>query len=393
MQRHTIRPTLCTLLTALAIGGCGGGSSSGSSTTAPAPVPISPTVPATAERSLAARVDNVVSNFMRDNGATAVTVSVVRNGVVVYDKGHGFLDAARSRALPADAPMVTASIVKPVTAAAIQHLAAARKLALTDHAFCTGDNAPCWLPKDLMSASTDPRVRNITIGQLIAHQGGWSTPGLGEVIYERPIQIELGLSTPPVAADVVRYFLRRQLDFAPGSRTSYANFGYLILGMIIQQASGMTYTDYVNAHIMGPLGIPPADFKVFSSRVKDRDAREPNYINRWRGTSVYEPGQSVAYDDGVANSVSWASVGTTATTAKAMALFAGRYLILPSEMSGIPSGGMTNNSGHWGSLAFSLSVVRQLPTGVSYAVMANAETGSHQQLSDSMDAAIAGSID
>ncbi len=390
MQRISTRfyPfSLCAVL-AMALCGCGGGGKSASAT----PPATSAIAASPANDTLTTRVDEVVNNFMRTNGATAVTASVVRDGVVLYEKGHGYLDAARTQALPPDALLVTASIVKPVTAAAIQHLAAAGKLALSDHAFCTGDNAPCWLPKNLTSATTDPRVRDITIRHLLMHEGGWGTPGLGDLIYERAIQTELGLSRPPTAAEDLRYFLARPLEFTPGSRGSYSNVGYLVLGMIVQQASGTSYVDYVNASVMGPIGVPAADFKMFSSRVRDRGAREPNYINLWRGASVYEPGASVPYDDGVADSANWVSVGTAATTARAMALFAGRFLITRGDDVGTPLAGRTNNGGHAGSLAFSLSVVRQLPSGVSYAVMTNAEAGRHQVLYDAMDGAVAAGV-
>jgi CubicO group peptidase (beta-lactamase class C family) len=47
----------------------------------------------------------------------------------------------------------------------------------------------------------------------------------------------------------------RPLEFDPGTQTTYSNFGYLVLGRIIEKASGRSYEDYVKAEILEPLGI------------------------------------------------------------------------------------------------------------------------------------------
>ncbi|MDM5179503.1 serine hydrolase [Massilia sp. DJPM01] len=314
------------------------------------------------------KIDAVMTPFMAANGITAATVAVAKEGVMLAERGYGHRDSARRIPLPADAMFITASIVKPVTAAAIQKLARERKLALTDHVFCTGLNAPCWLARELQPALPDARVGAITIAQLLEHQGGWDADISGDPMQsEFDIQQSLGLSVPPQQDDIIRFVMRQQLDFVPGSTTAYSNFGYLVLGQIIEKASGSSYLTYVQENIMGPLGIPKADFEVMRSLMRDRHPREPHYITTLMAPSVFVPGTTVLALDGAVRAENWAPAGQIISTAKAMTLFAAHYRI----PDGVPLAGAKNNSGFSGADPGVATVLRQLPSGISYAVMMN----------------------
>ncbi|PRC92140.1 serine hydrolase domain-containing protein [Solimicrobium silvestre] len=379
----------CTIVVFL--GACGGGGGSSTATTPTQPV------------SLSATVDGIMSSTMASTGVTAATVTIMHNGVVLHDKGYGFLDAAGTIPLPASALMVTASIVKPVTASAIQTLASNGTLALSDHVFCTGSNTPCWLSADLLSSSTDPRVANITIQQLIAHEGGWDISQHGNVDFDKlesVVQSSLALSTPPAQTDDIRYWMAKPLDFTPGARAAYTNFGYLLLGRIIAQASNTSYLQYLQNTILRPLGVASADFSGAASLLADRNPREPNYITSIMAPSIFAPGTTVICTNGAINTLNWVSATTSITTSKAMATFAGSYLIQTNAdgtdeaQDGIPLAGKTNDGFHFGNYPGTSAIIRQLPSGVSYAVLMNKsnETGSvgyQGSLMTSIDAAIA----
>ncbi|CUI03824.1 serine hydrolase domain-containing protein [Massilia antarctica] len=314
------------------------------------------------------KIDAVMTPFMAANGITAATVAVAKDGVMLAERGYGHRDSARQIPLPADAMFITASIVKPVTAASIQTLARERKLALTDHVFCTGLNAPCWLAPELQPAAPDVRIGAITIAQLLEHQGGWDADISGDpMVSEYEIQQALGLSAPPQQDDIIRFVLRRPLDFAPGTKTAYANFGYLLLGQIIEKASGLGYVQYVQENIMRPIGIPKTDFEGMRSLLVNRHPRGPDYITTVTAPSVFVPGATVLAFDGAVRIENWVAAGATVTTAKAMTLFAAHYRI----PDGVPLAGATNNAGFSGADPGVATVLRQLPSGVSYAVMMN----------------------
>lgn len=369
------KPVLPALALLAMLAGCGGGSerdvvsNTGKSLSCVAQHPGASVAELIAcSGDLNGKIDAAMTPFMAANGITAATVAVAKDGIMLAERGYGHRDSARQTRLPANGMFITASIVKPVTAAAIQTLARERKLALTDHVFCTGLNAPCWLARELQPAAPDVRVAGITIGHLLEHQGGWDLDVSGDPFnVESEIQQSLGLSAPPQPDDIIRFVMRRQLDFVPGTSTAYSNFGYLLLGQIIEKASGSGYIQYVQDNIMGPMGVPKADFEGMRSLLRDAHPRAPNYITTVTAPSVFVPGTTVLALDGAVRAENWAAAGLTITTARAMTLFAARYRI----PDGVPLAGATSNGGFTGADPGVATVMRQLPSGISYTVMMN----------------------
>lgn len=327
-----------------------------------------------AAQQLESAVDCVMSRFLESTGVTAATVTVVRHGAPILDKGYGYKDAARTIPLQANALLVTASIVKPVTSAAIQKLAATGVLRLSDHAFCTGSNAPCWLPAELLSPGSDPRACTITISHLLRMTAGFDSGGSGDpILQEAAIQQQFNLATPPQRRDVIRYRMAKPLDSAPGQTYKYSNFGYLVLGQIIEQASETSYVDFANSTIFAPMGVARADFAGAASRLRDHDLREPNYICTKTGPSVYERGATVQLNDGTISTNNWVSGGFAVTTSRAMAMLGANYRIWDSNsnLEGMPLNGSTADQWWHGEWCGTQSIVAQRASGVSYAVLMN----------------------
>ncbi|MCV2354840.1 beta-lactamase family protein [Paucibacter sp. B2R-40] len=375
---------------------CGGSSAP----EAAQPLPATSGPVAASNTALSLGLDQLIAGFMTAKGVSALSLAVIgKDGRVVHDKGYGYLDATQQRALPADALMVTASVVKPVTAAAIQQLAALGRLSLSDHVFCSGRNAPCWLSADLLSADTDPRVQDISIAHLIAHQAGWDRRlhnGLDLDHLEAQVQQSLGLNTPPSSDDDLRYWLRRPLDFTPGTQTAYSSTSYMLLGRIVERASQQDYVGFVQAQLLKPLGVSADDFKLANSPLSQRDAREPNYLTGQSAPSIYQPGKTVSAQDGTLNGSNWVAAVSSLTTARALALFASRYTLQTSASgvdmagNGLPLAGQTHDGFHFGELPGTTSIIRQLPSGSSYAVLMNK---AEEQASDSYHVALMAQID
>lgn len=366
---------LCALLVLAA---CGGG---GPATTAPPSQP-----------SLGGAVDAIIQPYMAGAGVSAAVISIQKDGAPLYEHAYGYQDAAHTVPLAATALFRVASVGKPVTAAAIQTLATQGKLALSDHVICNGANAPCWLPATLLPASADARVRDITLGQLIAHQGGWDRTLSGDPDTMEPaIRDALGKTTPPTRDELIRYVLARPLDFTPGSRSAYSNFGYLLLGQVIERTSGSDYVSFVQRTLLAPLGIAAADFQQARTLPADRNAREPVYLSTLMSPSVYTPGKlALAMDEG-AETLNWTAAAGIITTAPAMARFAATYSLPDgAALAGGHHDGVKN-----GDVPGATSVVRQLPSGVSYALYMNATAGFNDEQGPflkQIDAAIAASV-
>ena len=66
---------------------------------------------------------------------------------------------------------------------------------------------------------------------------------------------EMGVPAPADCPTIIRYMRGRPLDFDPGSRYAYSNFGYCVLGRIVEAVSGQTYEAYVAGEVLAPAGI------------------------------------------------------------------------------------------------------------------------------------------
>ncbi len=68
------------------------------------------------------------------------------------------------------------------------------------------------------------------------------------------IALALGVSQPASTENIIRYMRGRALDFDPGAHYRYSNFGYAVLGRIIERVTGMSFDQYVRTQVLAPDG-------------------------------------------------------------------------------------------------------------------------------------------
>ncbi len=103
----------------------------------------------------------------------------------------------------------------------------------------------------------DPRLERVTISQLLTHRAGLGSNDDGEDAASRTaLDTWLATHSPrqPADADYIRLVLATHLDREPGTEFAYSNAGYLLLGAIIEEASGARYEDYCRAAVLTPTG-------------------------------------------------------------------------------------------------------------------------------------------
>ena len=130
-----------------------------------------------------------------------------------------------------------ASISKPITSAAILRLVDQGRLSLDDPVM---KRLPHWVPSGSAAATCDSRWNQITVRQVLQHRGGWDRERCrgSDVPLAR---IATNWRSPCRRPDGYRAFHAGQpLDFDPGQRYAYSNFGYCVLGRVIEQATGRT---------------------------------------------------------------------------------------------------------------------------------------------------------
>src|SRR5688572_11397586 len=219
--------------------------------------------------------DRVISDLMKKHKVPGGAVSVVKDGKLVYARGFGYADVENKVTVAPDALFRIASVSKPVTAVAILKLVEADKLDLTQKVLP--------LISDLQppaGTTMDPRWQNITILDLLQHTGGWDRdrPGGFDPMF-RPgtAAAAVGAPAPASAETVIRYMLGQPLDFDPGTRFVYSNFGYAILGRIIERVSGMAYENYVKTAVLAPSGI--TKMRIGRTRLSERATNEVKYYH------------------------------------------------------------------------------------------------------------------
>jgi len=197
--------------------------------------------------------DTAMQNFMSKHEIPGGSISVVRDGRIVYTQGYGWADRDKKLpVLPASLFRI-ASVSKPLTATAIFTL-----LQNGSHQFSLDTPAFSLLSmKPASGGEMDSRLKTITVRQILQHTAGWDkdATGIDPMFQSGEIASALHVTPPARQDSIIRYMMGKPLDFTPGSRFSYSNFGYCVLGRIIEKLSGQSYEQYVKQCVLAPAGI------------------------------------------------------------------------------------------------------------------------------------------
>jgi CubicO group peptidase (beta-lactamase class C family) len=169
-------------------------------------------------------------------------VSIVRHDSLLFTRAYGYADREKKIPNLPDTRFNIGSINKIFTRIALLQLEAQGKLSLTD---TIGRFLPDYPNKEA--------ARSVTLDHLIS-----MTSGIGDFFGDRydaadKEQIH-GLE------DYLPLFADKPLQFAPGGGRQYSNGGYIVLGLIIECASGVGYYDYVRQHVFAPAGMSASDW-------------------------------------------------------------------------------------------------------------------------------------
>lgn len=199
-----------------------------------------------------APISTVVEDFIKKLGFPGAQLAVGRDRRILLSKGFGFADRERNLLVQPRTLYRIASMSKTLTSVATLTLVEAGKLTLDTRVLDVLKVQP-FLPA---GRKMDARIKDVTIRHLLQHTGGWNRNDGGDVMFDNlRIAKTLGVSSPPNARDVIREVLSRPLDAAPGTRYSYSNFGFCVLGRLIEDVSGAAYGDYVREHVLKPAGL------------------------------------------------------------------------------------------------------------------------------------------
>ena len=216
--------------------------------------------------------DALMTSFLLEHQLPGAALAVTKDGRLVYARGFGYADVEARTPVQPQSLFRIASISKPFTAVAVLQLVDAGKLRIEDKVF----DVLGLSEKASAGEKVDPRWRQVTIGQLLHHTGGWNRDQSFDPMFESVKVARFTKTTPPASSDaIIRFMLAQPLDFDPGQRFVYSNFGYCLLGRVIESASGQDYAGYVRGHVLAPLGIQ--QMQVGRNRLRGRLPDEVRY--------------------------------------------------------------------------------------------------------------------
>jgi CubicO group peptidase (beta-lactamase class C family) len=171
-----------------------------------------------------------------DIGDFSGSVLLAKNGHVLFQKAYGFADRERRKPNRLDTQFRFGSMGKMFTAIAIMQLVQDGKVDLSAP---IGRYLPGYPNQDIAT--------KVTVANLLSHTGG-----TGDIFGP---DFDAHKASLRNLKDYVDLYGKRAPEFAPGTRSEYSNYGFLLLGRIVEDASGLSYNDYLKRNIFGPAGM------------------------------------------------------------------------------------------------------------------------------------------
>jgi CubicO group peptidase (beta-lactamase class C family) len=210
--------------------------------------------------------------FMSKYDVPGFGVAIARQGRIVYDESFGFADRDAKEQLTPNHRFRIASVTKPITSVSICILVQQKQLRFVDKVFGPGG----VLGTDYGAPPYGPHIADIEIRHLLTHTGGgWQNDG-NDPMFQRPNLDHAALISWTLA--------NHPLDNPPGTHYAYSNFGYCVLGRVIEKITQRPYADFVREKVLRPCGV--TDMEIAGNKLADRKPMEVRYYGQ--GESPYE---------------------------------------------------------------------------------------------------------
>ncbi|MVM31421.1 serine hydrolase [Spirosoma sp. HMF4905] len=212
----------------------------------------------------ATKIDALVQQYVANRQFNG-SVLVAEHGQVIFKKGYGMANMEWNIPNAPDTKFRLGSITKQFTAMLIMQLVEKGKLKLDG-------KVTDYLP-DYPKANGD----KITIHHLLTHTSG--IPNYTNF----PKFFEMESRNPATPSEFLKKFADMPLDFEPGSKFSYSNSGYFLLGVLIEKVSGKSYANLLKENILTPLQLTDTGYDLFApilpKRATGYEKQGSNYVN------------------------------------------------------------------------------------------------------------------
>jgi CubicO group peptidase (beta-lactamase class C family) len=329
----------------------------------------------------------LVAEFKRSFSVPGFSVAIARNGQFVYDQAFGEADRAKSILTEQSSLFRIASLSKPITSVTIFGLIESGRLRQDDKVF--GPSGV--LGTKYGKGPYKQYVTDITVDHLLTHtSGGWpndsTDPMFQHDSWDQEKLISWTLENLP-------------LTYPPGQHWAYSNFGYCVLGRVIEQITGQPYADYVRAAVLGPCGI--SDMQIGKNKEGQRYPEEVVYYGQYtedpykmnvtrmdsHGGWVAAPSDLVQFLNHLGGFPNNPALLKPETLERMTTPAAAYPQSAPAKYA---RGWMVRNNGkgnwwHNGSLPGTTTILVRTATGMCWAALANTRTEPHDQIDTALD--------
>ncbi len=215
------------------------------------------------ERAAMARLAHA---FMQKYDVPALSFAVGYAGEIVHRDAFGSADRERDGAVTPMHLFRIASVSKMVTSAAIFGLIEQGRLKLSDRIFGPG----AITGTDYGRPPYNPGVDEITLGQLLTHTAGGWTNDSRDPMFSHPRMDQPELITWTLS--------NRPLDNPPDQHYAYSNFGYCVLGRVIEKVTGQPFADHVRAEVLSRCGV--TEMSIAGNTLEQRQRDEVKYYGQ-----------------------------------------------------------------------------------------------------------------
>jgi CubicO group peptidase (beta-lactamase class C family) len=311
------------------------------------------------------QADQLIDTFMSTYSVPGLSMAISNGNRLVYARAHGWADKDGQVPLEVRHRMRIASVSKPITGAAIMKLVQEGKLALTDTVF--GSTGRLGTTYGALSYSA--AQLSITVDHLLTHLSGYSNTG-GDPMF---------METTRDHASLIGWVLdNRAVAMTPGTFWEYLNFGYCLLGRIIERITGQSYADYVRTAILNPAGV--VNMSIAGDTLADRAPDEVVYYKQGADDDPY--GMKVARMDAHGGWI--ANAPDLLRFLRAVDGREGYEVLTPATVTTMTTGTtvkpsfargwVTDGAGYWnhnGALPGTLALLRRHARGVGHAALIN----------------------
>jgi len=317
------------------------------------------------------KADSIVRALVDRFGLPGISVALTRDDRLVYAAAIGWADRGKHIPMATTTRMRLASVSKPLTSLALMTLAERKRISLDTVVFGPTGVLGVEYGEPMFAGAK----ASITVRQLMQHlEGGWGNQR------NDPVFAFYDMTQRALIARTLR---ERPLESRPGSVQAYSNFGYLVLGRVIERVTGQRYEDAVRALVLQPSGAP--EIRIGAPRGAPRAPDEAVYDGSGREDPyMLRPDLMDAHGGWVANPLELLRVMDRYDGG------GGVPDLLPPErlremttgdsrFSGYALGWAVNRSGNWfhqGSMPGTASMIARTSRGFNWVIITNTRPAS-----------------